>query len=163
MLPVAWVLQRTAKGAGTHVLPRSFAWLVRHGPAADGPVVAVVGAQLRAFLHTATPVEARDGALGDCLSPGLRSILYGRHWIVRQKLLLRLACLGFLPKSWSLIRDLLPQKKGRAMQKAHELVCWWQVGARVVRRRELASADAMCELCGCRGQAECCRAPLPAL
>ena len=76
------------------------------------------------------------------LSPRLRSILRGQHWIDGQGLPswlpLRLACFGFLPKGRSLIRDLLPRRKGRAMQKVHDLACWWRVGDRVVRRRGLA-------------------------
>ena len=40
---------------------------------------------------------------------------------------------------WSLVQDLLPRKKGQALQKAHELVCWWRVGDRVARCCELAA------------------------
>ena len=138
VLPVAWTQQRTAKGAGTHLLKRLFVGMVRHGPVTDKQVVAAMGAQLRAFLHAATPAELHGSAPVKRLSPRLRSILRGQHWIDRQGLPSRLACFGFLPKGWSLIRALLPRRKGRAMQKAHELACWWRVGDRVVRRHGLA-------------------------
>jgi len=51
VLPVAWTQQRTAKGAGTHLLERLFVGMVRHGPVTDKEVVAAMGAQLRAFLQ----------------------------------------------------------------------------------------------------------------
>ena len=130
VLPAAWVQQHMAKCTGVHVLSRLFAWLVRHGPGAAGPVAAAAGAQLRAFLHAATPAGACGRALAGCLPPGLCSILHGQHWIVGQKLPSWRACLGFLPKSWLLIRDLLSLGKGRPRQNAHgpitqPLTTWW--------------------------------------
>ena len=112
VLPVAWTQQRTAKGAGTHLLKQLFIGMVQHSPATDKQVVAVMGAELRAFLHAATPAELHGSTLVKHLSPRLRSILQGQHWIDGQGLPSQLACFGFLPKGWSLIHDLLLQCKG---------------------------------------------------
>ena len=72
-------------------------------------------------------------------TPTVRTILSGRYWVSDQNLPLRLAHLGFLPADWSLLRDLRPRREERAMQKVHELICWWRVGNRVARRHSLAA------------------------
>ena len=77
-------------------------------------------------LHVAAPTEA------------LQAVLRGWHWIRDQNLPQRLAHLSFLPSGWSLLRDLQARREGQAMQKAHELICWWQVGNRVMHRHSLA-------------------------
>ena len=112
VLPVAWKQQRTAKGAGTHLLKQLFVRMVWRSPVTDKQVVAVMGAQLHTFSHAATPAELYGSASVKRLSPRLHSTLQGQHWIDRQGLPSQLACFGFLPKGWSLICDLLPWHKG---------------------------------------------------
>ena len=124
-------MQRTTKGFGICGLSRLSTWLVWHGPEVDGPVVLAVGAQLRVFLLAATPTGVSASKRVGHLSPGLRSVLGGHHWLTDQRLPAQLACLGFVSAGWSLIRDLLARRQGRAMHKAHELVCWWRVGDRI--------------------------------
>lgn len=82
VLPGAWVLQRTTKGSGIRGLSRVCAWLVRHSLEADGPAVLAVGARLRAFLLAATPAGVSASTRAGHLSPKLRSILGGRHWLL---------------------------------------------------------------------------------
>ena len=65
-------------------------------------------------------------------------MLKGRHWLVGSGVAGQLALLGFLPRSWSYIRDLYSRHTGHALQKAYELLCWWRLSDRVPGRRALA-------------------------
>ena len=71
-------------------------------------------------------------------------MLMGRHWLSGHAVAGQLALMGYLPRSWMCIRDLYSHRSGRALQKAYELLCWWQFSDRVSRRRALAlELDAM--------------------
>ena len=62
-----------------------------------------------------------------------------RNWVSEQHRLVCLVCLGLLPAGWALVCDLQPRWKGRVMQKAHELICWWLVSNRITHRHSLAA------------------------
>ena len=137
-MPRAWGFSQESKKWHVRVVNHPFMALAVHDP-----VLAPLAGRLREWL--------RSFLLAACSTPDLRklrvgaptqwlqAILCGRHWIRDQNLPPRLAHLGFLPAGWSLLRDLQPRWEGRAMQEAHELICWWCVGNRVTRRHSLAA------------------------
>ena len=138
-LPQVWVLPRKAKDSHVCSVGCPFVGIVWHEPTLRGSLATAVRDRLRSFLFAASSPVARGSARVCTLAPALCWILSGRHWVSKQRLPACLAYLGFLPAGWALMRDLLPRQKGRAMQKAHELICWWRMCDRITRRRSMAA------------------------
>ena len=110
--------------------------------ATHDPLLAALAGRLREWLRSflmaaCAPCELRKLPVAKP-TQALQDMLQGRHWVRDQGLPKRLAHLSFLPSGWSLLRDLQPRREGRAMQKAHELICWWRVGNRITCRHSLA-------------------------
>ena len=133
------MLPRKAKDPQVCSADCRFVGIVWHEPMLRSSLAAAVQDRLRSFLFAASSSATRCSARVCALAPALRLLLSGRHWISEQRLPARLACLGFLPAGWALVRDLLPRQKGRAMQKAHELICWWRICDRITRRHSMAA------------------------
>ena len=127
ILPGAWVFQKDCKKSYVQAIRHASVMLVVHDLAFTALANCLVE-RLRSFLLAACAPDVLRKLRVAAPTEALQAVLRGRHWIRAQNLPQRLAHLGFLPSGWSLLRDLLPRREGRAMQKAHELICWWQVG-----------------------------------
>ena len=136
-LPCAWVFSRDCRKSHVQAVNHPFIALAVH----DSMLAALAGRLVewsRSFLLAAcSPSELRKLRAAPPI-PALQAVLRGWHWIRDQGLPLRLAHLGFLLLGWSLLRDLQPQREGCALQKAHELISWRQIGNWVMRRHSLA-------------------------
>ena len=127
ILPGAWVFQRDCKKLHVRAVRHASVTLAVHN-LAFAALASCLVEQLRLFLLAACAPDMLRKLCVAALTEALQAVLRSRHWIRAQNLPQRLAHLGFLPSGWSLLRDLLPRRAGRAMQKVHELICWWQVG-----------------------------------
>ena len=137
-LPGAWVFQKDCKKSHVWAVNHVFVALAVHNSAFAALASRLVE-WLCSFLLAACALDVLRKLCVAAPTEVLQAILRGWHWIRAQNLPQHLAHLGFLPSGWSLLRDLLPQQEGQAMQKVHELICWWRVGNRISRRHSLAA------------------------
>ena len=108
----------TAKQSSLYQTPRMHAYVAPHGRYTPVDVYEKLAEGARAFFFAATPgsaLGARAAAL-PLLSPSVAQMLKGRHWLTGSGVARQLALLGFLPRSWSYIRDLYSRRSGRALQ-----------------------------------------------